>query len=112
MTQAMKPCPFCGGEAELVTGAHRDGGYIENCAFVRCKGCGARSYEFHECVTPDEVQGYASEAWNRRAGDEKKCISCAYCDIDEGMCYRDPNHTGRGMYTLLDTSCSWWDERR
>lgn len=71
MNEELKPCPFCGGEAELVTGAHRDGGYIENCAFVRCKGCGVRSYEFHECVTPDEVQGYASETWNRRA--ERTC---------------------------------------
>ena len=69
--EELKPRPFCGGEAELVIGAHRDGGYIENCACVRCKKCGARSCEFHECVTPDEVQGYASETWNRRA--ERTC---------------------------------------
>ena len=76
----LKPCPFCGGEAKLVIGTLRDGGYIENCAFVRCERCGARSYEFHECVTPDEVQGYASEAWNRR--DERTCrmVDCGSRD--------------------------------
>ena len=91
MSEKLLPCPFCGGEAELITGAHRDGGYIENCACVRCKKCGARSYEFHECVTPDEVQGYASETWNRRA--ERTCrmeqdpdydfVRCSACGYEE-----------------------------
>ena len=101
----LKPCPFCGGEAkEHAAFASRSGVGV----YVECGVCGAQSRTFWG----DGAQELSAEAWNRRAGDEKKCISCAYCDIDEGMCYRDPNHTGRGVYTLLDTSCSWWEERR
>lgn len=96
-TIELKPCPFCGGKAGIYSLAK-----YEKEAY--CENCGAVSDIY-------ETSQKAIEAWNRRAGDEKKCISCAYCDIDEGMCYRDPNHTGRGMYTLLDTSCSWWEER-
>ena len=96
--EGLLPCPHCGGEAEA-----RDGS--STTPYIRCKSCGCRTGSSWDM---DKLKA----AWNRRAGDEKKCISCAYCDIDEGMCYRDPNHTGRGMYTLLDTSCSWWEERR
>lgn len=71
MAETLKPCPFCGGEAELVTGTRRDGEYIENCAFVRCERCGAKTYEFHECMTAEEVQGYATDVWNERA--ERTC---------------------------------------
>lgn len=71
MAETLNPCPFCGGEAELVTGTHRDGGYVENCAYVRCKRCGARTYEFHECMTAEKVQRYAAEVWNERA--ERTC---------------------------------------
>lgn len=102
MVETLKPCPFCGGEAELVAGAHRDGGYIENFAFVRCKGCGARSYEFHECMTPDEVQGYVSGTWNRRA---------------ERTCNVEPSHVeqeiGGYSYLEVELSCGHaftWDD--
>ena len=44
----LKPCPFCGGEAEK-----RDG-------FVECKYCGASTWCFFESVED------AVEAWNKR----------------------------------------------
>lgn len=71
MAEMLKPCPFCGGEAKLVTGTRRDGEYVENCAFVRCERCGAKTYELHECMTPYEVQKCATELWNERA--ERTC---------------------------------------
>lgn len=71
MAETLRPCPFCGGEAKLVSGTRRDGEYIENCAFVRCERCGAKTYELHECVTPYEVQKCATELWNERA--ERTC---------------------------------------
>lgn len=71
MAETLKPCPFCGGEAEMVAGTYRDGGYLENTAYVRCKGCGLRTYEFHECEPAEDVQRYATEMWNERA--ERTC---------------------------------------
>lgn len=61
MSNELKPCPFCGGEAEYVC--------IQGVAFVRCKRfikCGA--------VGPQQPIGddfiakeIAINAWNRRA---------------------------------------------
>lgn len=67
----LKPCPFCGGEADLVTGTYRDGGYLENTAYVQCEDCGMRTYEFHECETAEVVQGFAADVWNMRT--ERAC---------------------------------------
>lgn len=46
-----KKCPFCGGEASLISGA--------KCNYVFCNACGA---ETGLCDTPDE----AIAAWNTR----------------------------------------------
>ena len=57
----LKPCPFCGGEAEIV--------YTEWCALysVRC------STENQNCEVMPETRGCpvereAVEVWNRRGG--------------------------------------------
>lgn len=71
MAETLKPCPFCGGEAEMFAGEYRDGGCVANYAYVRCKRCGTRTYEFREHMTSDEVMGYAAEVWNERA--ERTC---------------------------------------
>lgn len=67
MSIELKPCPFCGGEAYIVPGVYRDGGYIENCAHVKCTKCGANGDTFSECMPFDVVEQVAAEAWNRRA---------------------------------------------
>ena len=55
MTEKLKPCPFCGGEAEVVKTTK------ESPWNIGCKNCG--------CVlfTHYHVQRLAIEAWNRRA---------------------------------------------
>lgn len=54
------PCPFCGGEAELV-GGEQD----EFCHWhVQCTVCGAISGESLSTSTPD--RDFASESWNLR----------------------------------------------
>lgn len=57
----LKPCPFCGGEAELITIPRyfSDGsGYIFKCMV----GC---------CIQmPYRSEQKAIEAWNRRAGED------------------------------------------
>lgn len=52
----LKPCPFCGGKAELVSS-------IES--WVRCKDCGAMT-KMKAC------DAGAIEEWNRRVNDDTK----------------------------------------
>lgn len=60
MAETLKPCPFCGGEAELVRNS--SGSY-----FVRCtdRQCAAKTRLFHE------NENGARASWNRRA--ERTC---------------------------------------
>jgi Lar family restriction alleviation protein len=60
----LKPCPFCGGEAETgyaINDYNRWG--------VICKCCGA-SVEVEEWKGVEDTEGNAIAAWNRRAGDD------------------------------------------
>lgn len=56
MINELKPCPFCGGEAELIE--HTYGAYKD--ATVACKQCGIRSTLFSNDLE-------AVMFWNRRA---------------------------------------------
>lgn len=62
----MDLCPLCGGKAKTITGAYRDGGYIENSAYVVCEECGLRTSEISECMPEDEVERIAIEEWNSK----------------------------------------------
>ena len=62
----LKPCPFCGGNAEL---RHTEGNSeYGKTAFVACLRCGANSrmVSLSFKYSADEK---AIEAWNRRASD-------------------------------------------
>ena len=60
-TMTLLPCPFCGGEAEIVRAMDKDGRF----AAVGCPACGAGSRQ-HYFVGDDAVPHVVS-AWNRRA---------------------------------------------
>ena len=62
MSDKLKPCPFCGGEAELVE--HNEGLVFY---FVRCKNenCFAGAADVRHFSKETLV-----EAWNRRANDD------------------------------------------
>lgn len=68
----LKPCPFCGGEAEhdILQGfISLDSRVIENRNTVYCLSCPAdvgECYSEHEDITPDELTKIVIEAWNRR----------------------------------------------
>ena len=69
------PCPFCGGEAELVEGEY--GMYLSGYA-IYCKGtCGAklgvtgRLCEAYEWTPYFDTEAEATAAWNSRA--ERTC---------------------------------------
>ena len=59
MAAELKPCPFCGGEAEIISGASN-----RQVFFVTCDTCGA------ETPWIARTKAEAAEAWNRRATNE------------------------------------------
>lgn len=54
----LKPCPFCGGEAEVV----KNPDFVD----VSCKNINCRGYA---CCLHHKKKKDAIEAWNRRAED-------------------------------------------
>ena len=62
----LKPCPFCGHEAEISLG-RLDG---KATSYVECKRCAARGEFFfvsHKYASDDK----AIKAWNRRVGEQE-----------------------------------------
>lgn len=89
----LKPCPFCGGEAELVEGEY--GMYLVGYA-IYCKGtCGAklgvtgRLCEAYEWTPYFDTEAEAIAAWNTRAertckNDDDDCdawFKCSECGL-------------------------------
>ena len=64
MEPELKPCPFCGGEAE----AHR-GLQATQDIEIRCKKCAASTGNYDDWHEVHENLAEAAEAWNRRAPD-------------------------------------------
>lgn len=78
----LKPCPHCGGEAELRRS--KSGDYT-----VRCAECGARTRQYHE------NEGGAMWAWNRRAertctaelNEQRDAVVCSACGSSMMLCH-------------------------
>ena len=63
----LKPCPFCGGTAELSEGKFDE----KAMSYVMCRKCEARGEFFN--VSPRYASAIrAIEAWNRRVKDDNK----------------------------------------
>lgn len=58
----LKPCPFCGGEAELTSGTFDR----KDISYVLCKRCASQG-EFFFVSSRYASAIRAVEAWNRRA---------------------------------------------
>ena len=66
----IRPCPFCGGEAELVKSGSDDSSYV----VVQCNECKARGKGFYVgselkgCCDPEKsiMAESAVKAWNKR----------------------------------------------
>lgn len=70
MNKELKPCPFCGGAAELKGINAMIGRKAQ--AYVRCKACGTTSGYFSENIAYCANEK-AIEAWNRRYEDGNTC---------------------------------------
>ena len=62
----LKPCPFCGGEAEVVPHkffSEALKAWKVDCYGIECKNCHTSGYQFWG------TEEQAVKAWNRRYGD-------------------------------------------
>lgn len=59
MSEELKKCPFCGGEAEVYEQKHRE---YPSTYYVRCKGFCIKQQDYNE-------KSRAVFAWNRRVAD-------------------------------------------
>ena len=60
----LKPCPFCGGDAEHAEGKYGDG---KTWHYVECVGCGATGPNLEYAAHNIDVKGYRADTWNTRA---------------------------------------------
>ena len=59
----LKPCPFCGGEADVI--CHKFKAMDDSDTYeVRCRRCYSRTQPFYPS------QEWAAKSWNRRVRDE------------------------------------------
>lgn len=66
----LKPCPFCGGEAKLVTFVRNNAIPPYAVAYVKCSACRATANDFSDSKGDGSYIFNAAEAWNRRIKDE------------------------------------------
>lgn len=71
MTEKLKPCPFCGGDAKAVPSSFVFGEERE--WIVLCAKCCAKTLRFRS-------ESAAIEAWNRRAIDKAERLEGARAD--------------------------------
>lgn len=68
MMEELKPCPFCGGEAEITAADGRYGTFV----CVACSICDAQAKRFKVHNDDDLFTGRAAQKaahfWNRRVG--------------------------------------------
>ena len=64
-TTTLKPCPFCGGEAEIIQTHCLTNGCVLYHVYHYALGCPVDSIRTENRETPEE----ATAAWNRRVND-------------------------------------------
>lgn len=71
MSETLKACPFCGGEAYFLTPEKCRGSAFVTVG-VECKKCGAVPYitQVYEDSTEQHKREAAMAPWNRRTGGE------------------------------------------
>lgn len=71
----LKPCPFCGGEAqnnsfvETIPEIDENGAYIDYSEMIYHEETGCPSCDIWFYIGEDEPEGITIERWNRRKAD-------------------------------------------
>ena len=93
-TEELKPCPFCGGEAEL----RKHGIHIERW-YVRCKRNGC-NYTYN-----DDEKPLAIKAWNTRQAQPKPEAKCKTCEDTGCVQEKGKYQVGHKKYQIKHTPC-------
>ena len=94
MNEELKPCPFCGGKAEITVIAKRYKSIID-CTTPQC---GLTRHSYNNGDTDENAARRLAAAWNRRhlypcdvckynppsSGDGKPCLMCPACASEGG----------------------------
>ena len=109
MTEELKPCPFCGAEADVVWNLH--GRY----AVVMCRKCNSKTRQayygkrsnfvrgelgFESFKTDDEARARVVYLWNHRADMQEeviRCMDCKHCEV----AYYGCEELGGETYTYI-----------
>jgi hypothetical protein len=102
MSEELKPCPFCGGLAELDTSqAYRalSSGALGSRAAVYCTRCGAEvgfCYEDAPGTPREDIVNQVVDDWNRRAPspDMREAVEALTARLDELCAIRCQNDMG------------------
>ena len=64
---ALKPCPFCGGEAELKDGIFSVCGDYQNIVYIKCKDCEAMvRVPYKDATKLNHYKTECKSLWNKR----------------------------------------------
>lgn len=61
--------------------------------------------------TSESGKSFCVTACGERRERIVRCRDCAMYDDEDGMCMRDPEHTGRGWYARPDGFCAWGERK-
>ena len=89
----LKPCPFCGGEADIWIKSQNRHPFVGSYILVKCDVCGACTKTFYnlndipedDSWTHWETAERAIKAWNRRVN-EPKTKTIILCNINDAPC--------------------------
>lgn len=91
------PCPFCGGEAEILTAESMNGGYLFG---IMCNDCRSRGDVY-------DTEAEAVAAWNTRAE-----LGSGTCEWN--LSEKRPNAKGDDYVYGYETECgcrhTWWPD--
>ena len=101
----LKRCPFCGGEARLVT-RRQEGTSIEPKHFIMCERC--------RCMTSESwILKVVIDKWNTRTPEIVRCAECRFfekeSELELVVAY---NFCGRyAVNKKPEDFCSWGERR-
>ena len=99
--ESLRPCPFCGGEAEM-----REGSSTK--PYIRCKRCGCRTGS-------SRYRGNLAKAWNARAAATDEQFSLAVHDGRAWQVVRTCHMVPVSLYDeegvdgIECDECGWFD---
>lgn len=100
MSEELKPCPFCGGEADVHYFAHDDSECTVMCSNPNCRA----SVSARSCGSMTAAYNRARKLWNHRA--ERMC-RIVRARWDDGECVWGCRCTACGDRFTYETGTTW-----